>query len=79
MGWVEKSYSLFQKYLDEQNNGERNVWVAFIGQQFAGYITLKWKSMYIPFQASNIQEIIDFNVLPKERNQGIGSSLLNIS
>jgi hypothetical protein len=55
------------------------VWVAFIGQQFAGYITLKWKSMYIPFQASNIQEIIDFNVLPKERNQGIGSSLLNIS
>lgn len=49
------------------------------GSQFriAGYITLKNKSKYHPFADANIPEIMDLNVLPPFRNQGIASMLLD--
>ena len=71
-----KPQSLFKQYMDEQQAGARHVWVASIGDQIAGYITLKWQSNYEPFCANQIPEIMDLNVLPPFRNQGIGSKLL---
>src|SRR5690606_31842640 len=39
---------------------------------FAGYVTLKWNSLYQPFRELNIPEIMDLNVLPQFRELGAG-------
>lgn len=75
--WTEKPSHTFEQYLDEQTKQERHVWVAYINNQFAGYVTLKWVSNYQYFKKKNIPEIIDLNVLPNFRNSGIGSKLLH--
>jgi len=72
-----KPPSLFEEYLKEQEAGERLVWVAYFKGEFAGYITLKWQSLYPSFKAQNIPEISDLNVLPAYRKMGIGSLLLD--
>jgi GNAT superfamily N-acetyltransferase len=77
IGW-NKPASLYQKYLKEQENDQRCVWVAFKDNDFAGYVTLKWYSDYLPFREQNIPEISDLNVLPKFRKQGIASELLSL-
>ncbi|NDB82650.1 MAG: GNAT family N-acetyltransferase [Alphaproteobacteria bacterium] len=76
IGW-DKSASLFEGYLKEQEAGERLVWVAQVQDEFAGYVTLKWQSGYLPFKEQNIPEIMDLNVLPSFRKMGIGSLLLD--
>lgn len=77
LGW-DKPASLYQKYLEEQNNNERSVWVAWDNNIFLGYVTLKWVSEYEPFKLQNIPEIKDLNVLPRFRRNGLGSHLLNV-
>lgn len=66
----------FEEYFKEQTQNQRCVWIAFEDNQFTGYVTLKWESYYEPFRAQNIPEIMDLNVLPDFRNQGIGSLLI---
>lgn len=78
IGW-NKPTSFFEKYLEEQTNNKRCVWVAFKEKVFAGYVTLKWQSDYAPFREQGIPEISDLNVLPKFRNQGIASTLLDLA
>ncbi len=75
--WTEKPASLFEKYLEEQDREERVVWVAYSGNKFTGYVTLKWQSLYQPFLQKSIPEIVDLNVLPEFRKRGIASSLLD--
>lgn len=75
--WTEKPASLFEKYLEEQDKRERIVWLAFCDNKFAGYVTLKWQSMYKPFFKENIPEIVDLNVLPEFRNQGFATYLID--
>ncbi len=76
IGW-HKPMSLFEKYVKEQEAGERIVWVAHAHDKFAGYVTLKWRSLYSSFQEQNIPEIMDLNVLPAYRKMGVGSLLLD--
>ncbi len=76
IGW-NKSPSLFEGYLKEQEAGERLVWVAHVHDEFAGYVSLKWQSGYPSFQEQNIPEVMDLNVLPAFRKMGIGSLLLD--
>jgi len=76
IGW-NKPASLFEGYLKEQEAGERLVWVAHVQDEFAGYVTLKWRSSYPFFKEQNIPEIMDLNVLPSFRKMGIGSLLLD--
>jgi GNAT superfamily N-acetyltransferase len=76
IGW-NKPPSLFEEYLKEQSAAERLIWVAHVNDKFAGYVTLKWQSQYSSFQAQNIPEIMDLNVLPAFRNMGLGSLLLD--
>ena len=78
LGW-DKPPSLYQQYLAEQERHQRFVWVAFKEEDFVGYITLKWQSEYAPFHKKGIPEIVDLNVLPKFRKQGIGSKLLDLA
>ncbi len=74
-----KLASTFETYLEEQDNEQRIIWVAFSNNAVAGYITLNYVSLYPPFQEQNIPEVMDFNVLPAFRNQGIGTTLLKLA
>ena len=76
LGW-NKPASQYERYLMDQEMKVRDVYVAFIKEQFAGYLTICWSSNYEPFQKENIPEIVDFNVLPEFRRQGIGSQLMD--
>jgi GNAT superfamily N-acetyltransferase len=66
-----------KELLVEQNSDKREVWVAYSEENFMGYVTLIWKSLYLNFAKNNIPEICDLNVLPKYRNFGVGSALLD--
>lgn len=74
-----KPAAIFETYLQEQLTGARLVWVAYVNDQFAGYVTLNWQSQYESFAAARIPEIIDLNVLPPFRKVGVGSMLLDIA
>jgi GNAT superfamily N-acetyltransferase len=76
LGW-NKPASQYERYFAEQESGHRMVFVAFMDEVFAGYVTVQWQSHYPPFQQANIPEIVDFNVLPQFRRQGIGSRLMD--
>jgi GNAT superfamily N-acetyltransferase len=76
IGW-NKPASQYEIYLAEQTFRLRDVYVATIKGQFAGYLTIAWKSSYVPFRTAGIPEITDFNVLPKYRRQGIGTQLMD--
>ena len=76
LGW-NKPTSQYERYFEEQQRDERTVLVAFQQEAFCGYLTICWTSHYPPFNAQDIPEITDFNVLPALRRQGIGSRLLD--
>ena len=76
IGW-NKPASQYERYLAEQQRGEREVLVAFLYEVIAGYLTIAWQSGYAPFRDANIPEIVDFNVLPQLRRRGIGSRLMD--
>jgi GNAT superfamily N-acetyltransferase len=76
LGW-NKPQSQYERYLIDQALEERDVYVAWVEGKFAGYLTICWKSTYEPFREKNIPEIVDFNVLPKFRRQGIGTQLMD--
>ena len=75
LGW-NKPASRYERYLSEQQSGDRVVFVAFENNIFAGYVTLNWLAEYPPFRDKNIPEIRDFNVLPQFRRRGIGTRLM---
>jgi GNAT superfamily N-acetyltransferase len=75
-GW-NKPVSLYKKYLKLQQAGIRDVLIAEYDQQFAGYLTLKWKEEVHPFSLLKIPEIEDFNVLIPFQRRGIGNALMN--
>lgn len=76
LGW-NKPESQYERYLMEQSLEIRDVYVALVKGEFAGYLTICWSSHYEPFRKENIPEIVDFNVLPKFRRQGIGTQLMD--
>jgi GNAT superfamily N-acetyltransferase len=76
LGW-NKPASQYERYLMEQAEKIRDIYVAFIQEEFAGYLTIRWSSSYEPFRKEKIPEIVDFNVLPKFRRQGIGTQLMD--
>ena len=76
LGW-NKPASQYERYYTEQASNVRNVYVAFLEESFAGYLTICWTSPYPPFRESQIPEIVDFNVLPQFRRQGVGTALMD--
>jgi len=75
-GW-DKPAALYQRYLREQADGARAVFIAECNGEFAGYVTLVWLSDYPPFHSRNIPEIVDLNVLKLFQRRGVGSALLD--
>jgi len=74
-GW-NKPASQYVRYLQEQENSQREVWVAEWAGAFVGYVTVVWESEYAPFREAAIPEIVDLNVLMRYQRQGIGSALI---
>lgn len=75
LGWS-KPRSQYECYLAEQREGHRTVLVATLDDDFAGYLTIVWRSNYAPFREGGIPEIVDFNVLPRYRRRGVGTRLM---
>lgn len=75
-GW-EKPVSLYQSYLEFQAEGVRDILIATLDGEFAGYVTIMWQSNYPPFRAEKMPEIVDFNVLIAMRRHGIGTALMD--
>lgn len=75
LGW-NKPASQYERYLMEQKSKIRVAYVALVDKEFAGYLTVCWKSSYGPFREKNIPEIVDLNVLPKFRRLGIATQLM---
>ncbi|MEM6965963.1 MAG: GNAT family N-acetyltransferase [Bacteroidota bacterium] len=75
-GW-HKPISQYEQYIEYQENGERDIIIATIENEFAGYLTIQWKSNYLPFRAKKIPEVVDFNVLKKFQRRGIGTALMD--
>ncbi|HJQ13810.1 MAG TPA: GNAT family N-acetyltransferase [Anaerolineales bacterium] len=76
LGW-NKPASQYERYFAQQEIGVRNVYIAWIEEQFAGYLTICWESSYEPFFIKSIPEIVDFNILPDFRRKGIGTQLMD--
>lgn len=76
LGW-NKPASQYERYWVEHVFHLRTVYVASVAGQFAGYLTICWKSTYEPFRKAHIPEIVDFNVLPIFRRRGIGTQLMD--
>jgi GNAT superfamily N-acetyltransferase/NTP pyrophosphatase (non-canonical NTP hydrolase) len=78
IGW-NKPPSLYEKYLHEQQNGERFIWLAWDKEEFMGYVTLLIHSEYTSFRTDKIPEIVDLNVLPNYRERGVATYLLGLA
>jgi GNAT superfamily N-acetyltransferase len=76
LGW-NKPASQYENYLAQQLEGTRTIYVAFVDDQFTGYLTIRWQPDYAYFREQNMPEIQDFNVLPIFRRQGIGGVLMD--
>ncbi len=74
--WTIKPASLFEFYLEEKQRENLAAWVAYFNNQFCGYVILNWKSKYQYFRQHNIPEIMDLNVLPSFRKNGVGTRLI---
>jgi predicted N-acetyltransferase YhbS len=71
-----KERAQYERYWAEQQGDQRSVFVAWEGERVVGYVTLVWLSGYEPFSAAGIPEIVDLNVDPPYRQQGIGTRLI---
>ena len=74
-GWS-KPVQLFQRYLKECSVGKRDVLIADLSNEFAGYVTIDWQPDYPTFKESSISEIVDLNVLIRSQRRGIGTRLM---
>jgi GNAT superfamily N-acetyltransferase len=77
IGSYGKTTSIYERYLSEQDKGERMVLVAYSGKDFVGQVTIIWHPDYPPFAEKNTPEISDLSVLPEFRRCGIGSILMD--
>ena len=68
---------LLERYLAEQEMGKRIVLVAYLDEDFAGYVTIRWRSDYPPFAEKGIPEINDLRVLPAFRRCGTATALVD--
>jgi broad specificity phosphatase PhoE/GNAT superfamily N-acetyltransferase len=76
-GWHRTS-GMLENYLTEQEKGERVIFVACSGEDFAGYVTVKWQvTDYLPFAEKGIPEIMDLNVLPPFQKRRIATRLVD--
>jgi GNAT superfamily N-acetyltransferase len=72
-----KQRSTFEKYADEAAAGRRDVLVARLHGELAGYVTVYWQPSYPAYAAAGIPEVRDFNVLHAFQRRGVGTALMD--
>ena len=72
-----KERSTFERYLAEAGSGARDVLVARLDGELAGYVTVYWTPKYPLFAAHGIPEVRDFNVLRPFQRRGVGTALMD--
>jgi GNAT superfamily N-acetyltransferase len=72
-----KPVTQYRRYLLEQTADTRICFVATVGGQFAGYVTVNWAPAYPGFADQKIPEIQDLNVIPRFRRKGVATGLLD--
>lgn len=72
----EANPAYYEKNLEEQAAGHREVYLAFQEEDLAGYVILNWQPRYQPFRRLGIPEIQDLFVSSSHRRQGIGEALV---
>ena len=75
-GWGSRA-ELLNRYLGEVSRGERQVVVAELDGEPAGYVTLVPQSPAGPFAGKGVPEIVDFNVLERFQRRGVGAALMD--
>ena len=75
-GW-EKPVAQYERYFRDQKKRIRAVLIGSWNGEFAGYLTVLWRSGYPPFRKAGIPEISDLNVLRKFQRKGIASGLMD--
>lgn len=75
MGWTPKP-EIHERYLKEQAEGKRYIFVAQYKGQTAGYATLLPLACDGPYKEC-YPEVVDFNVWEKFRRHGIGNRILD--
>jgi GNAT superfamily N-acetyltransferase len=72
-----KERATFEGYAAQAADGARDVLVARVDGEVAGYVTVYWQPSYPLFAAARIPEIRDFNVLPRFQRRGVGTALMD--
>ena len=75
-GWVNASPKKYEQRLRDQQEGKAIALAAEYCGQVAGYINVYLAPERGAFAGQGIPEIVDFGVLAKYRNRGIGSRLM---
>jgi GNAT superfamily N-acetyltransferase len=79
LGWPGKDRQQYERYVAEQDAGDRIILVARQDGAFAGYLTVVWQAGYRPFREAGIPEVQDLNVLPRFRRRGIASAMMDLA
>ncbi|MEM6780399.1 MAG: GNAT family N-acetyltransferase [Pseudomonadota bacterium] len=66
----------FEKCLELQEKGEREILIASLNDKPVGFCILNWKPRYALYQKLGIPEIQDLNVIPYARRQGVAKALI---
>ena len=69
----------YQRYLLQQQRGERVVLVAMAGDEPAGYGSVVWRSGYEPFRAAGVPEVVDLNVIDEFQRRGIATAIIHLA
>ncbi len=75
-GWHPK-YAVYETYYQEQQQQQRQVFVAEYQGNIAGYTTMCPFAKEGPFANQKIPEVCDFNVFERFREKGIGNLILD--
>lgn len=70
IGWS-KPVRIYENYLVDQAQGQRDVLVAELEGKFVGYLTVYWDT------ADGVPEVMDLNVLPDFRRRGITTQMMD--
>ena len=67
----------YQRYWQEQQDGQRAMLLAWCDNEIAGYVNVLWHAQFRGFQEAGIPEINDLVVVANYRQRGIGTALMD--
>lgn len=72
----EREDAYWEKNLELQEQGARDIYIQFVGEQAAGFVIFNRRPVYSPFLRFGISEIQDLFVAPEYRGRGFGREMI---